>query len=228
MTEGERILWTRYLIESHENSQLLDQARELLVRLEAVLGIDSRPAMNLKGIIASLVAEESPLEAVACYEDLLLRQLTLLGPESPDALATTHALVFFKLKAGLREQAFELSRGLLKTQIRYFGPRHPDSIQTRLMVANLGGKARFVSAEQTRELIEEILIDAQQVLGQGDELVQIQTHLALWTARTGDYATALKLADAASYHRSGGPRQRRAEFAARIAHLIRRKLGVQA
>jgi hypothetical protein len=228
VAEYQDVLWSRYLImspaELPELPELLERSSELLGRMEATLGIDSRFAMDLKGIVASLIAEQSPADGVAAYEDLLQRQLTLLGPGTADVLTTMHALVFYKRKAGLKKEAYSLSRALVEDQIRYFGPQHADTLATRLMVTQLGGVTRFVSAEETRDQMAALLHDAERVLEPGQDLrLTIMTHLAFWTAKSGNYAAANELAKSVCAAIGNARRERWQRLAHHIVGICQRK-----
>jgi hypothetical protein len=194
--EYEEILWSRYLLRPNDAIELRSRASELRKRLETALGPNSRLALDLKGIIASLEAHESPLRAVAAYEELLQLQLAQFGPDSEDVLTTKHALVVYKWKAGQRQQAYVLSRSLIEDQIHYFGERYPETLETRLLVNDLAGRNKTSSAAGTRDALSATLQAATMILDPGAELTnRIRVRLAVWTARAGDYTAAVQLAE---------------------------------
>jgi hypothetical protein len=222
------ILQSRYLLKPGHGPALLEQAAKLLERIEANLGIDSRLAMELKGIIASLVARESPVQGVAAYTDLLQRQLALLGSDSEDVLTTKHALVFYKRRAGLGPSAYDLAQTLVDDQVRYFGGQYPDTLATRLMVADLGGFTRMVPVADTRARMETLLRDAEEVLEPDHELrMNIRTRLAFWTAKSGDRESALALTESVCTSIGNAREQGWQRLAHRMLRALRRSRNIE-
>ncbi len=84
------------------------------------------------------------------------------------------------------KRAYELGLDLVKSQIRFYGNAHPDTIETRMVVLDIAGRGKFVPAGLVLKDYETLATDARGVLDPKQlNVLLIRSKIAYWTREAG-------------------------------------------
>ncbi|MGW5464903.1 FxSxx-COOH system tetratricopeptide repeat protein [Streptomyces sp. NPDC003996] len=126
------------------------------------------------------------------YQQLLVEQVRLLGPDHPDTLTSRNNLAAALRGMGEYAQAVDLHRRTLEDRMRILGPDHPDTLGSRgNLAAALRGMGEYA---QAAELHRQTLEDRTRILGvDHPATLRSRSNLAASLLGLGEYAQAAAL-----------------------------------
>jgi hypothetical protein len=143
---------------------------ENLLRLENSIQPGGQLFLNARAFRASLIGETKPEQSLAMLQEVLTKQRELLGDEDADVLSTRYQIIFVRVKIQTPKEievAYKQARELVADQIRFYGPSHSETLETRVMALHLASVHQFVQPPEILQCVEELLRDAGTALQPG-------------------------------------------------------------
>jgi hypothetical protein len=143
---------------------------ENLLRREGSIQPCGQFFLNAKAFRASLIGETKPEQSLAMLQEVLTKQRELLGDEDADVLSTRYQIIFVRVKIQTPQQikvAYDHAVKLVADQIRFYGPSHSETLETRVMALHLASVYQFVQPPEVLQSAEELIRDAGTALQPG-------------------------------------------------------------
>ena len=149
------------------------------------------PVLGLLALWGNALSELGRLaEAVTTFEQLLVDQTRLLGPDRPSTLTTRHNLAHSLLASGRVAEAITAFEQLLKDKNRVLGQDNPSTLTTRNNLAQALGESGRVAEAITA--FEQLLKDQQRVHDPDAAATQTtRNNLAVLLVASGQVAEAV-------------------------------------
>ncbi len=169
----------------------IDMGERVVRDCEQELDNSSRLSFIARRNLAHAFAVSGKLDVAAeMLEDTVVDQEFVLGPDHPDALASSTHLAGVLCSAGQHRRSIALLRANIATYARTLSPRHPDALTARI---NFAAAHRLAGQlDRAIHLYKDVLLDCESTLGARHEMtLTCRNNLAAVYREAGNPATSI-------------------------------------